>query len=453
MPSRKRTATFFLLTLFFSSWFLDQGQNANTVSRAAMVAAVVEQGTLRIDQFTALTKDRALVDGHYYSEKAPLPAVLVIPFHWLLHHAGLIGASDATHINLDLLRLGGLLCGSIPFALIITLCWLHLARSTTPARAHLLTWATFFGSFLFVYSGSFYGHLIGAAFTLGALIALERAQHRSAGALIGCAVLCEYTIAIFAVCWTAHLALRWTRKGGMAAPLLHFVSGALPFAIALILYNTLLFGGPFHMGYAHVDSYQPEGGSMIERLRPEALWGLSLSPYRGLLPYMPVLALSIPAWWIASGRTRRAMGLLVSAPALLTFLFTASVGMWWGGWAFGPRHLTVVAVLLAYRTLPRLACATWAQIPFVALAVFGLAQTFLAKATVGYSLPTGIQQPMREIILPAILRLDITNGQWPVLLGLRPSVATALFIVSFALVLAWSTKRSRLTHHAPVPLP
>lgn len=449
MPARRSGIAFFLLTLFFSSWFLDQGPNANTVSRAAMVAAVVEQGTLRIDTFATLTDDRAWIGGHFYSEKAPLPALLVIPFHWMLHHLGLIGASDGTHINLDLLRLGGLLCGSIPFALIITICWWRLCHLTTPSRALLLTWPTFFGSFLFVYSGSFYGHLIGAAFALGALIAMDRGHHLASGALIGAAVLCEYTIAILALCWALDLTVGWARKKTTVAPLVRFVSGSVPFAAALLLYNTVIFNGPLQMGYDHVDMYRPQDGNMVEGLRLEALWGLTLSPYRGLLPYMPVLGIALAAWLLAS---ERKLGLRVAVPTLLTILFAASVGMWWGGWAFGPRHLTVVAVLLAYRTLPWLVRVRWARWPYLALSIIGLAHAFLAKATVGYSLPTEVHDPFRGVILPAFLRLELNPWQWPVLLGLPVPLSTALFMIGCVTVLTWATIRTIHPANAPVPL-
>ena len=69
MPARRSGIAFFLLTLFFSSWYLDQGPNANTVSRAAMVAAVVEQGTLRIDTFATLTDEEI---DYYVNHYSPL---------------------------------------------------------------------------------------------------------------------------------------------------------------------------------------------------------------------------------------------------------------------------------------------------------------------------------------------------------------------------------------------
>lgn len=450
MPSRARIVSFFLITLFFSSWFLDQGQNANTVSRAAAVAAMVEQGTMNIDAFAELTNDRAHIKGHYYSEKAPLPAFLVLPFHWLFHRTGMFASSGPDHLNVDLLQLGGFLCGSLPFAFIITLCWSHLMRTAPAANAVLLTWATFFGSFLFVYSGSFYGHLIGAAFALSALVAMERGRYALAGALTGCAVLCDYPLIIFAGCWALHIAIQCYRSSHR--PLLQFVGAGLPFAAALVLYNMAIFGSPLSVGYDHVDMYAPEGGSMIERLRPEALFGLTISPYRGLIPHMPVLALGLLTWYLTGRKWLSRMGLTVAIPAVITLLFVSSVGMWWGGWAFGPRHLTTVAVLLAYRTLPFIAATTWSRLPLLALGVLGLGYAFLAKSTVWYSLPTGILRPFKEIILPKLLEGGFTGSQWPIVFGVSPLLSTVLFLTTFSIALVRLDRAFKPTDHAPLPL-
>jgi hypothetical protein len=453
MPLRSKAAVLFLVTLFFSTWHLDQGQNANAVSRAASVAALVEQGTWSIDAFADLTNDRARVNGRYYSEKAPLPALLVVPFHWVLRQAELIGMSDGDHINADLLRLGGALCGSLPFTVIVLLCWLNLQRRTGATRAFPLVWATFFGSFLFIYSGSFFGHLMGAAFALGALHALERGQHGLAGALTGCAVLCDYPLMLFAGCWALHLAFASYRSGGSPRALLRFVGAALPFAAALVLYNIVVFGSPFSVGYDHLDAYTSESGSMIEGLRPEALIGLTLSPYRGLIPHMPVLALGLVAWALAARKERYPVGLLVALPAVLTLLFVSSVGMWWGGWAFGPRHLTTVAVLLAYRTLPRIAALSWSRLPFILLGFIGLAYAFMAKSTVWYSLPTGILRPFSSIILPKLEAGGFTTSQWPVVLGASPLLGTVLFVLGFGVALVLLDRLFKPSDHAPLPLP
>jgi hypothetical protein len=49
------------------------------VSRFDLTRAIVEQHTLRIDAFADNTGDRAFKDGHWYSDKAPLPALLALP--------------------------------------------------------------------------------------------------------------------------------------------------------------------------------------------------------------------------------------------------------------------------------------------------------------------------------------------------------------------------------------
>lgn len=454
MPNRAHVLCLFLVTLLLSSWHLDQAQNANTVSRAAMVAAIVEQGTLRIDAFAPLTGDKALIAGHYYSEKAPLPAFFVVPFHWVLFHLGAIAPSTPDHINVDLLRLGGFLCGSLPFAAIVTLCWLRLRRNAGGMAPTLLACATFFGSFLFIYSGTFYGHLMGALFLLLAYIALKEQRFAWAGALIACAVLCEYVLLLFAGCWLVALAWNAVRDRAQRMAVLRFIGGGLPFALFLLGYNLLLFGSAFSFGYDHVADYEPQNGSMIEHLHPEALWGLIGSPYRGLVPHMPLLALAVIAWAVAKPHWRSIVGPYAGLPVLLNVLFVCSIGLWWGGWAFGPRHLTAIAVLLAYATLPKLMTTRWAAIPAIVLGILGTLYVFAAKSTSWYSFPTDRRSPFFDVIVPAVHNGEWTEAQWPVLLGLSPFVATVLFVITFVaalFLLAWR-ERIRLVD-APVPLP
>lgn len=443
MPTRVHVLWFFLITLLLSSWHLDQAQNANTVSRAAMVAAIVEQGTLRIDDFAPLTGDKALIGGHYYSEKAPLPALLVVPFHWILFHLGIIAPSTPDHINVDLLRLGGFLCGSFPFALIITLCWSRLRRNTGNMDPALLASVTFFGSFLFIYSGTFYGHLMGGSFLLLAYIAIEKERFVRAGAFIACAALCEYVLLLFAACWLIAIAWNAVRDPHRRPALVRFVAGGVPFALFLLSYNVYLFGSAFSFGYDHVADYEPRNGSLIEQFHPEALWGLIASPYRGLAPHMPLLFLAVVAWCASKPRWRSLVDPYIGVPIVLNILFVCCIGLWWGGWAFGPRHLTVVAVLLAYKTLPALAITRWATLSAIILGAIGVLYAFAAKSTSWYSFPTDKPSPVLDVILPAIRNGQWTTAQWPVLLGLSPVLATALFVATFVVALLLLVKLER----------
>ena len=451
----KQCAIFFLMTLLLSSWHLDQASNANSVSRAAMVAAIVEQGTFSIDRFALLTGDKAVVNGHAYSEKPPLPALLVVPFHWILSRTGAIAPSTSDHINADLLRLGGSLCGSLPFTIILLICWCRLQETNNGQKGWYVP-VTFFGSFLFVYSGSFYGHLIGAMFILLALLNMDRNAPYWAGFFAGCAVLCEYALAIFPMCWILGTLIytKWTSttKYLPGRSLLNFILGGIPFAVLLMIYNVALFGNAFSLGYDHVAEYAPEGTSVIDHIHPEALWGLSFSAYRGLIPYMPLLGVGLLAWLATKPRWTALLDLRLTVPVIITFLFISSVGLWWGGWAFGPRHLTGVAVLLAYQLLPTMARTKWILPLLLIAGLWGLFFAFAAKHTVWYSLATGIMDPLQDVILPAIQAGRFSGYQWPVLLGLSPVASSILFITLFLVYLAYLVVSDRSTDHSHEPL-
>ena len=453
MSERTSSLLFFLVTLFLSSWYVDASQNDNITSRAATVAALVEQGTFRIDTFNILTGDKALFEGHYYSEKAPLPALLVAPFHALALLLHFTHPSTATALDPGLLRLGGIVAGSVPFAVIMLLVWQRVRRSAWRIAPSTVVLLTFFGSFLFIYAGSFFGHLIGAMFVLLALRAKTLEHYVWTGVWGGCAVLCEFSLVIFPLCWIIDLGWKSYRHGS-ARPLLKMIAGGSPFLVFLLVYNTALFGSPFAMGYAHVVGYTSAGGGLLGAFDPGSLFGLTISMYRGLFPHMPILILGLIAAW----KGRRSildngpMNALV--PSILLFVFVALLGMWWGGWAFGPRHLTTVGVVLAYGTLPYLAERTWSRWAVPLVGLFGIVYAFGAQFTLWHGMPTGVQNPLLELVLPAVRNGQWTTMQWPTLLGVAPGVANLLFVLVFALVVvlgAWM-ERTRPVQDSSLPL-
>lgn len=429
MPSRKHKVLFFLATLFLCSWHLDAGHNDNTTSRALAVAALVGHGSLEITSQHDLTGDKAVIDGRYYSDKAPLPVFVVAPFWWIGKAIGMVEPGEHGSFNDGLLQLGGFLCGSLPLALIITLLWSQLSAGGARNAAGLAL-LSFLGSFLFVYCGSFYGHLPGAVLLLLALIAFDRGHLVVSGALSGAAVLCEYPLAVFPLCWAGILAVRSRRQA------LRFMLGGSPAILILLAHNWLLSGDPFSLGYAHEANYTfMSDGFGFGMPTWEAIAGLSVSPYRGLLFYMPVLIAGAIAWLLTKPwRSDRLLG-PVFMPVILCFFLIASYAMWWGGWAYGPRHLTAAAVLLAWRTAPLIAERRWTRNTAVTLATFGFACAFLAKSTLWYSLPTGVHDPLVEEVLIRAAAGEWTHWQWPVQLGLSPEVATLLYLLIFGAAL------------------
>src|SRR5262249_62430349 len=67
------------LALFVTfAWFYQAG-GWNQNSRFDLVRAIVDEGTLRIDDYHRNTGDKARWNGHYYSDKAPGLALAAVP--------------------------------------------------------------------------------------------------------------------------------------------------------------------------------------------------------------------------------------------------------------------------------------------------------------------------------------------------------------------------------------
>src|SRR5277367_602135 len=72
-------ALLILTVTFFSYAYFYEGAGWNQNSRFDMVRAIVEKGTLRIDEFQQNTEDKAFANGHYYSDKAPGLSLMAVP--------------------------------------------------------------------------------------------------------------------------------------------------------------------------------------------------------------------------------------------------------------------------------------------------------------------------------------------------------------------------------------
>jgi len=109
--------------------------------------------------------------------------------------------------------------------------------------------------------------------------------------------------------------------------------------IPLLVYNAVAFGNPFEQGY---------GSKPFDTPIPAGLYGLLLSPSRGLFVYAPYLIFAVAALalaWGARGEVAarlRALGIA----ALATLLLYATYTEWWGGRVFGARFLDDLAPVL-----------------------------------------------------------------------------------------------------------
>ena len=78
---RRFLAAFFLVNLVLASYFLDTWSTSNPVSRALPALTLVEEGTLKINTYASRSGDKARVGEDYYSDKAPLPTLVMAPVY------------------------------------------------------------------------------------------------------------------------------------------------------------------------------------------------------------------------------------------------------------------------------------------------------------------------------------------------------------------------------------
>ena len=142
--------------------------------------------------------------------------------------------------------------------------------------------------------------------------------------------------------------------------------GLLP----LLVYDQLAFGQPFEQGY---------GSKPFDTPLATGIYGLLLSPSRGLLIYAPYLAFALVslalAWRRPGPVARRLRGLGVAWG--LTLALYATYTEWWGGRVFGPRFLDdqapVLFAALAWGIGQGLLSGRAARAVFVAMATWSVA--------------------------------------------------------------------------------
>ncbi len=375
------------------------GVSANPASRALTVLGLTEAGTLSADPWAKLTIDRAIVNGHTYSDKAPLSSFVVLPFYWIWHFAR--GRPFDQAIDLQVLVLvGDVVAAAIPFGAFALLLQRRAARWAGEREAVLLALLGAFGTPLFSYGAIFFGHALAGALFVYAYDAALRSRALRAGLLVGLAVLTELPLAIGGGLLGLYLL---TRPGG-AKLAARYALGGLPFALALGAYDAAITGSAFDPPYHHlIKAFSTDHPYVLDLHTLTVAGRLLFGQYRGLFFYAPALLFLAPlAMAKVEPIARRA---LLAAIVLAHFGFIASFWMWDGGWCIGPRHLAIVVMLLLYEGVEAVARTPRARVPFVGLASVGVAVNLIAVATNPFA-PS--QRPFSELFWPAFVRGEIT---------------------------------------------
>src|ERR1700728_2416454 len=246
---RMRALLIFAVT-FFSYAYFYEGAGWNQNSRFDLVRAIIEQRTLRIDDFQQNTEDKAFANGHYYSDKAPGLALMAVP------------AARAGRVLLRIIRVDpasprGLLdlaywttvwAVALPMAAACAcLFWMSLQLGSSVRASAFAALALGLATPMWAYAALFWGHaLAGACLVFAFACAMRlRGNVRSTGDVLwglalglaaGWATVTEYPSAP-ASAMVAGLALALVWKNGTlrrSRVALSIAAGALPCIVALM---------------------------------------------------------------------------------------------------------------------------------------------------------------------------------------------------------------------------
>ncbi len=440
---------FILLNLIISIFYIDLWNNANTTSRILPIISYFESGTFQIDKYHELTCDKSIIKNHYYSEKAPLPTIIVFPFFGLLKLIGLIKSHNGSLYGRHVYAIGSFLCSMIPFVLILFLTFKKIYKNSSYSPV-LLTMLPFYGSFIFIFSGTFFNHLSSSIFLLFSYILLKEKKYWIAGVFAGLAFLCEFIIALVIFIWVFQIL--WNERN--IKSVCKFILGVFPFVVFIMIYNYIFTNSPFTMIYKF-HNLSPELHVNYAFVHPtaESLWGLIFSDYRGLFFYAPFL-LIILFYFIKRVRMFPIKKIVLEFCSNYLFLIsftiiiaTSSYLGWWGGWSYGPRLLIFITVLLFYEGIIFLSKQNFSKIFFWIVITFGITIAFMAKSAVLYCLPTEIKHPLFQIIIPDFISCKFnSNNLLTLFLGVNPVVSFLVWLVLFISSLLFLTIYFKKNH-------
>jgi hypothetical protein len=394
---------YFALFLTFAWFYQAGGWNQN--SRFDLVRAIVEERTLRIDDYHRNTGDKARWDGHYYSDKAPGLALAAVP--------AVAAARPFTADVAWLSWLATLWTAALPTALAALL--LHGAARRLGASEGGATFAALafaLATPAWAYATLFFGHALATFCLVGAFaaaVALPRSSRPlllgfAVGLCVGWGTLTEFPTAPpgLLVCGFALAqagSARWRVAAGIAA------GGLLAFGV-LVAYNVAAFGGPFQTGYTHIEGWSgmKEGFMGVTWPKLDVLGQITFGGYRGLFFFAPVL-LFAPIGWLSGPRRAGAIG---AAIVVYYLLFNAAYKYWSGGWSFGPRHL---APALPFLALPLAFVWSRGRAPLraalIAAAIVAGGIQLVAVATTAQP-PENVRHPLGDLLWPAFRDGDLS---------------------------------------------
>ncbi len=278
----------------------------------------------------------------------------------------------------------------------------------------------------------------------------ERAAPRrllALGALMGLAILCDYTGVPLLLAFGVWALLEGRQAAGAAAAVRagawYSLGAAGPVAL-LLAYQWIAFGSPWlpAQSYMPPTEYSVQGWHGFSWPSAALLWQNLFSPHYGLFVFSPMLAAAILAPLVRErqgGPTRREL-LFIFGATLGLYLFNSANNFAFLQWNTGVRYMVPAAPLLFFALVPVLRSARRGY-------VFALiALTLIVSWSVTM---------VREDVRSSLVRILSSGPQLPWLSALRrtasayapffeagASALPVLAVVAVALWLLWRRRRS-----------
>lgn len=467
--------TLFFLLFVCYIYILPRWADWSQNSRLDLTLAIVDKGTLSIDDYYHNTGDYALFEGRHYLDKAPGPSFLAVPVYAAIRPV--LQSEQAQHLLkrlasnpalMDTLREGNtsppqdkiyhavvlyvvtLTIVAIPSAILGVLIYRFLLEFGTgsPWGAAI---ALIYGlaTNAFPYSGAFFSHQIVAFLLFGAFFLAFRIRNGTcsprwaamAGLMLGYSIIAEYPTVLIAGAIFVYIVFTLPQRRWLAGLIL---MGALP-GLLLAVYNWMIFHTPLPVGYKYSELYTEQHSiGLISLTYPhiEALWGITFGSFRGLFYVSPVLLLAMIgfwAWW-RSAKFQAEWAVCLWATVSF-FLFNGSSVMWQGGFSIGPRYLVP---MLPFLTMGLGAFAVhwgqraWARGLTVILTVWSFGVVW-AESLGSQNFPDWTPNPLFNYSLPHLAAGNIARNMG-MALGLRGWASLAplagfLFVMLLAIAI------------------
>lgn len=395
------------LFLFLLGWYvLTMSGHTYTSDEETMLAAgesLLANGSFVVERDFLMDVVPG-ADDKTYSKFAPGQSLAVLPF---LALGQVVAGAAPEYASGLIVRLFVLLLPALGTAAtaLVLYAWVRLVGYSTQIG---LTVGLLYGvtSLAWPYSRTFFAEPLTTLFLLVCAYALRREEHwwwLVGGAAAACALVVKVQaglalpcIALYALLVGWHgadsttdnrIRARVVRLGGRV------VMGLVGFAVPsglLLLYNTSIFGGPLNTGYSGSSV-----GWLFDGWWQEGLYGLTLSPGKGLLIFSPTVLLGLLG--LAFRLRQQWRESLLAVILLVAHLaFYSNISYWHGDGSWGPRYMVFVVPFLylpAAGVLAALAAvqSVWAVRGRVLVMLLALASLLVQTLPVLVNLNTYIQ--------------------------------------------------------------